>query len=116
MYFYLMTFMLFVLGLYCLIAKKHLVKKIIGIMLIEFATNLFLVLLGYRENGIPPILLKDMDATVFAQQSVDPLPQAFVITSIVVGMAGLILMVSMSLYLYEKYKTFDTSKINRLKG
>lgn len=116
MYIYLMTILLFVLGLYCLIAKKHLIKKIIGVMIIEYATNLFLILVGYRKSGIPPILFDGMNSQEFARQSVDPLPQALVLTSIVIGLSVLALLVTISLYLYEKYKTFDTSEISRLKG
>lgn len=116
MYIYLMTLLLFVLGLYCLIAKKHLIKKIIGIMIIEYSTNLFLILVGYRKGGIPPILFEGMDGREFAMRSVDPLPQALVLTNIVIGLSVLALLVTISLYLYEKYKTFDTSEISRLKG
>ena len=113
---YLMCLLLFVMGLYCLVAKKHLIKKVIGLVILEYAVNLFLILIGYREGGIPPILFKDMDRLVFSQQSVDPLPQALVLTSIVIGLGVLIMMVSIALRLYEKYKTFDTSEISRLKG
>jgi multicomponent Na+:H+ antiporter subunit C len=47
---------------------------------------------------------------------VDPLPQALVLTSIVIGLGTLALMVSLCLRMYEKFKTFDMSKINTLKG
>jgi multicomponent Na+:H+ antiporter subunit C len=47
---------------------------------------------------------------------VDPLPQALVLTSIVIGLGVLSLMTAICLRLYEKYKTFDMSEINRLKG
>ena len=116
MYLYLMTILLFILGLYCLIAKKHLIKKIIGLIIIDCSANLFLVLIGYRQGGIPPILFEGMNSQEFARQSVDPLPQALVLTSIVIGLSVLALVVTISLYLYEKYKTFDSSQISRLKG
>jgi multicomponent Na+:H+ antiporter subunit C len=113
---YFLNSILFVLGLYCLIAKKHLVKKIIGVVIMEYAVNLFILLLGYKTDGIPPILLPDMDSTSFVQQSVDPLPQVLVLTSIVIGLAILALMVAIALRLYEKYQTFDMSEIRRLHG
>jgi len=113
---YFLDSILFVLGLYCLIAKKHLVKKIIGIVIMEYAINLFIVLLGYKEAGIPPILLPDMNKVEFLRHSVDPLPQALVLTSIVIGLGTLAMMVAISLRLYEKYKTFDMSEIRRLRG
>jgi multicomponent Na+:H+ antiporter subunit C len=113
---YFLNSILFVLGLYCLIAKKHLVKKIIGMTIMDYAINLFIILLGYKKDGIPPILLPDMDFNTFVQQSVDPIPQALVLTSIVISLSMLALMVAISLRLYEKYKTFDMSEIRRLHG
>ena len=113
---YFLTLVIFVLGLYCLVAKKNIIKKIIGIVITEYSINLFFVLLGYRKGGIAPILLKNISAEQMARTGVDPLPQALVLTSIVIGLGSLALMVSMVLRLYEKYKTFDMSEINDLKG
>lgn len=113
---YFLSLVLFVMGLYCLVAKKNIVKKIIGITITEYSINLFLILVGYRRDGIAPILLKDMSVAELAGKSVDPLPQALVLTSIVIGLGVLALMVGICLRLYEKYKTFDMSEINRLRG
>lgn len=113
---YFLALVLFVMGLYCLVAKKNIVKKIIGITIIEYSINLFLILIGYRKGGVAPILLKDMSVAELAERGVDPLPQALVLTSIVIGLGVLALMVGMCLRLYEKYKTFDMSEINRLRG
>jgi multicomponent Na+:H+ antiporter subunit C len=113
---YFLSMVMLVMGLYCLIAKKNIVKKIIGIVIAEYSINLFLVLVGYRSGGIAPILLKGMRNEELVQRGVDPLPQALVLTSIVIGLGTLALMVSLCLRMYEKYKTFDMSKINTLKG
>ncbi len=116
MFIYFLDALLFVMGLYCLIAKKHLVKKIIGMVIMEYAINLFIILLGYKHAGIPPILLPNMNTAEFVRRSVDPLPQALVLTSIVIGLSTLALMTAIALRLYEKYKTFDMSEIRRLRG
>ncbi len=116
MFIYFLDSILFVMGLYCLIAKKHLVKKIIGLVIMEYAVNLFIILLGYKHNGIPPILLPNMEQAEFIRQSVDPLPQVLVLTSIVIGLSTLALMVAIALRLYEKYQTFDMSEIRKLRG
>jgi multicomponent Na+:H+ antiporter subunit C len=113
---YFLSLVLFVMGLYCLVAKKNIVKKIIGIVITEYSINLFLILIGYRKDGIAPILLKGMTAREIAEKGVDPLPQALVLTSIVIGLGVLALMVAICLRLYEKYKTFDMSEINKLRG
>lgn len=113
---YFLSLVLFVMGMYCLVAKKNLVKKIIGIVIIEYSVNLFLILVGYRKAGIAPILFKGMEVSEMVEKSVDPLPQALVLTSIVIGLGVLALMVAICLRLYEKYNTFDMSEISELKG
>jgi multicomponent Na+:H+ antiporter subunit C len=115
---YYLCLVFFMLGIYCLIAKKNIVRKIIGLVIIEYATNLFFILIGYRHNGIAPIILPNMknDISSFAAKAVDPLPQALVLTSIVIGLGTLCLMVALAIRLNEKYRTFDTTEINRLKG
>jgi len=113
---YFLTLVIFVLGLYCLVAKKNIIKKVIGVVITEYSINLFLVLLGYRKGGIAPIMTKNISTQQMVSKGVDPLPQALVLTSIVIGLGVLALMVGMVLRLYEKYKTFDMSEINDLKG
>jgi multicomponent Na+:H+ antiporter subunit C len=113
---YFLTLVLFVMGVYCLIAKKNIIKKIIGLIIIDYGINLFIILIGYRENGIAPILFKNMTMKELSERGVDPLPQAMVLTSIVIGLGVLSLMTAICLRLYEKYKTFDMGEINRLKG
>jgi len=113
---FMLDMIIFGLGIYCLIAKRHLIKKIIGMVIIEYAVNLFLILLGYRMQGIAPILSPGQDIVEFAKKGVDPLPQALVLTSIVIGLGTLALMSAYTIKLYEKYKTFDMSEIRKLRG
>ncbi len=47
---------------------------------------------------------------------VDPLPQALVLTAIVIGLAVTALIAALAMRVYEKYGTFDITKIRRLKG
>ena len=52
----------------------------------------------------------------FISTSVDPVPQAIVIASIMIGLGMLILMVALCIRLYERYGTFDVTEMRRLKG
>jgi len=113
---YFLDFVLLIIGLYALVVKRHIVKKILGVAIMEYAVNLFLILLGFKKAGIAPILTKDMDINTFIYTAVDPLPQALVLTSIVIGLGTLALMVAMAIRLYERYGTFDMEEINRLRG
>jgi multicomponent Na+:H+ antiporter subunit C len=104
------------IGVYALVVKRHIVKKILGVAIMEYAVNLFLILLGFKKSGVAPILMKDMDMETFIHTAVDPLPQALVLTSIVIGLGTLALMVAMAIRLYERYGTFDMDEISRLRG
>ena len=116
MHIYILCLALFVVGLYALLVKRHIIKKIIGLSILEFGVNLFLILVGYRKSGIAPILSRGEDVAVFAQRAVDPLPQALVLTSIVIGLGTLALMVALAIKLHEKYGTYDMDEIKRLRG
>ena len=109
---YLLCLVLFSVGLYCVLRKRNIIKIIIGIGIIEYAVNLFLVLVGYRSQGRSPIFSHNQEIA----NMVDPLPQALVLTSIVIGLAVTALMVGIAIRIYEKYKTFDITKINKLRG
>ena len=116
---YILTFGLFLIGLYAVIAKKNLIKIIVGVIIIEYAANLLLVLVGYRhipEGVRAPILSAGEAPDALIHTAVDPLPQAMVITSIVIGLGVTALMVAMGIRLYEKYGTFDTEEMRRLRG
>jgi len=113
---YILAFVFLLTGVYVLVAKKNVVRIIIGIAILEYAVNLLLVLVGYRSGGTAPILNKGQSAANFAAGSVDPLPQAMVLTSIVIGLSVTALAVAMAIRLYEKYGTFDMNDIRRLKG
>jgi len=108
-------------GLYCVVTKKNMVKIVIGIMVMEYAVNLFLVMLGYRVGGQAPIvgqenITEGTLSKMFINASVDPLPQVLVLTAIVISLGSLALMISICIRTYEKYGTFDITKIRRLKG
>ncbi|MCM8768607.1 MAG: sodium:proton antiporter [Candidatus Omnitrophica bacterium] len=113
---YAMCFILFLIGLYGATCKKNIVKIILGLVVMEYAVNLFLVLQGWRKNGQAPILDGRTNLEEFAARAVDPVPQALVLTSIVIGLGILSLMVAIAIRLYERYGTFDVTEMKRLKG
>ena len=109
---YFLCLVLFCIGLYCVLRKRNIIKIVIGLLIIEYAVNLFFVLVGYRTHGRAPILAKDQVIV----NMVDPLPQALVLTSIVIGLAVTALIVAIAIRIYEKYGTFDITKIRKLRG
>jgi len=109
---YFLCLILFAIGLYGILRKRNLIKVIIGILIAEYAINLFFILVGYRIDGRAPIFSPDQDVL----NMVDPLPQALILTAIVIGLAVTALIVGIAIRIYEKYGTFDITKINRLRG
>ncbi len=109
---YLLCLVLFSIGLYCVLRKRNIIKIIIGIGILEYAVNLFFILVGYRTEGRSPIFVRDQ----MIGNMVDPLPQAVVLTSIVIGLSAMLLLVAMGIRIYDRYGTFDITKINKLKG
>lgn len=80
-------------------------------------------MLGYRTGGAAPIVGRGQFDPVtteivpgFINSCVDPLPQALVLTAIVISLGSLALMISICIRIYGKYGTFDITEIRRLKG
>ena len=113
---YSLCFLLIAIGLYGILVKRNTVKIIISLMIMEHGVHLLFILIGYRNDGGPPILEPASTVSKFTLSSVDPLPQALVLTSIVIGLGVLALLVALAVRLYERYGTFDTTKIRRLRG
>lgn len=109
---YILCLILFLVGLYCVVRKRNLIKIIIGIGIMEYAVNLVFVLGGYKTAARSPIFAPDQAIS----SMVDPLPQAMVSTIIVIGLSLTLLLITIAIRIYEKYGTFDITKIKNLKG
>jgi multicomponent Na+:H+ antiporter subunit C len=113
---YALCLMLFMVGLYGVVVKRNLIKIIISLIIMESAVNVFIVMVGYRQHGIAPIMDKVMDPQAFIRSSVDPLPQALVLTAIVIGLGVTAMTVAIAMRLHERYGTYDIKEIRKLKG
>lgn len=109
---YVMCLTLFALGLYCILRKRNIIKIIIGIVISEYAVNLFFILVAYRLEGRAPIHSPQGQIL----NMVDALPQAVVLTSIVIGLATTVVLIALAMRIYEKYGTFNITKIKDLHG
>ena len=109
---YIGCFSLILIGLYVVLVKPNLIKVIIGISLIDTGVNLFLVTAGYIHAGTAPILTGSGQPT---EEMVDPVPQALVLTAIVIGVSVLALALSLAIRVYGYYGTLDLRKIKELR-
>lgn len=109
---YLLCFILFLVGLYGIITRRNLVKIVISLSIMEFSVFLFLAIIGYIEGGAAPIVDQASPGRIY----VDPLPQAMVLTAIVIGLATTAMLMSVIIRIYRKYKTLDIREIKNLRG
>lgn len=109
---YILPVILLLVALFGVMVKRNLIKIIISLSIMEYAIFLFFALIGYRGGGLPPIEVEGVKYAKF----VDPLPQALVLTAIVIGLATTALLVAIAMRIYQKYGTFDIEKIKKLRG
>ena len=107
-----LSVILFCVGFYAVVAKKNLIKIIIGSAVMGYAVNLFIILIGFRLNSTLPVFVEGGPST----QAVDPMAQAMVLAASLIGLSVTLLLTALSLKLYEQYGTFDINEIKLLKG
>jgi multicomponent Na+:H+ antiporter subunit C len=109
-----MCIVLFCLGVYAVLAKRNIIKILIGLCIAEYAVNLFLILVAYRVGGRSPIF--SSTDVILPDVMVDPLPQALVLTAIVIGLATTAFLVAIAMRLHDRFGTYDITKIRELRG
>ncbi len=117
---YPIAILLFVIGIYCLLSKRNLIKMVIGLEILTDGVHLLLISIGYRNPGsgvnpIAPIFTGDITFQEFLSRAVDPVPQVLVLTSIVIDICIVGLALSLSIYIYKKYDTLNPAKIRELR-
>ena len=104
---------LFGIGFTNLLLQKNMIKKIIGLNIMDTAVYLFLAEKGYITGHIAPII-KNGDFSPVTY--INPGPSGLVLTGIVVSVSVTALMLSLTIRLYRRYHTLDLDEIStRLK-
>lgn len=105
--------LLFGIGFGNLLLQSNLIKKIIGLNIMDTAIYLFLAEKGYIEGHIAPIVVNnDFNPDTY----INPVPSGLVLTGIVVSVSVTALMLSLTIRLYRRYHTLDLDEITmRLK-
>ena len=102
---------LFAVGLTTLLLHKNLLKKIIGLHIMDTAGYLFLTSLGYIEGRLAPIIT---DGSTDPERYVNPLPAGLVLTGIVVSVSVTAVMLALTLRLYRRYHTLNLDEIYKM--
>ncbi len=102
---------LFGIGFCNLLLQKNLIKKIIGLNIMDSAIYLFLALKGYITGRVAPIVV---DGVQSVEAYINPVPGGLVLTGIVVSVSVTALMLSLTIRLYKRYFTLDLDEISAL--
>lgn len=105
---------LMMIGLYAIISKNNLVKKVIGMNIFQTAVILFFISAGAKRDATIPIIehgLHDAGHTVRAVDYINPLPHVLMLTAIVVAVATLGVALALVIKIYQQYNTLEDNEI-----
>ncbi len=100
---------LFGIGFANLLLQKNMIKKIIGLNIMDTAVYLFLAEKGYINGRVAPIVV---DGVQDAQAYINPIPSGLVLTGIVVSVSVTALMLAITIRLYGRYHTLNLDEIS----
>jgi len=100
-------------GLFIVVAKGNLVKKIVGLNLFQTAVFMFYISLGKVTGGTAPIFPVDMEIDPTVAYS-NPLPHVLILTAIVVGIATTSLGLALIVRIREEYDTIEEDEILKI--
>lgn len=114
-YNYWAALILLLIGLYGMIAKNNLMKKIIGMSIFQSAIILFYISISYKGNASIPIIQYSHDATKHAAIDsslyVNPLPHVLMLTAIVVGVSTLGVALAVLQKIYRVHGSIEEDEI-----
>ena len=105
---------LMMIGLYGIILKNNLMKKIIGLSIMQTAVILFFVSIGAKKDATIPIIKHHsgpIQAHVQAAQYINPLTHVLMLTAIVVAVATLGVALALAVKIYKQYSTLEEDEI-----
>ena len=114
---YWVVIILMMIGLYIVIARDNLVKKVMGLNIFQASVIMFYVAMGKMNDGTAPIFpLNTTDGTYSSPDFSNPLPHVLMLTAIVVGIATTALALALVLRVNEGYGTAEEDEIAQLDG
>ena len=99
---------LFGIGFVTLLFQRNLVRKIIGLNIMDTGLFLFLASMGYIEGRKAPIIV---DGVTEMEAYINPVPAGLVLTGIVVSVSVTAVMLALTVRLYKRFHTLDLDKI-----
>ena len=104
---YLAVIMLMMIGLYTMISRGNLVKKVMGMNVFQVSVILLYVSMGKVTGGTAPILIEGRNDIIYS----NPLPHVLMLTAIVVGVASTAVGLALVVRVKEAYGTVEEDEI-----
>ena len=102
---------LFAVGFSTLLLHRNMLKKVIGLNIMDTASYLFLTSTGYIKSAMSPIITEGVQAP---EGYVNPLPAGLVLTGIVVSVSVTAVMLALTIRLYKRFHTLNLDVIYRI--
>jgi len=109
-------FLLILIGAYGALTQRNLLRMIIAFTIADSGVNLVIVAVGYMRGRTAPIIDNAVSAAAAVQRIIDPVPQALVLTAIVIGVGVTALMLAYAYRLYAQKRSLDIRDFTELKG
>ena len=117
-YNYWLYVVLMMIGLYAMIAKNNLIKKLVGMNIFQTAIILFYVSIGYKRDATLPIIENvhgghdgGHGAVIHAINYINPLPHVLMLTAIVVSVATFGVAMALAVRIYQRYQTLEEDEL-----
>jgi len=108
-------FLLILIGFYGALTQRNLLRMMVAFAVADSWVNLMILAVGYMRGRTAPILDNTLQATDAVARIIDPVPQALVLTAIVIGVGVTAMMLAYAYKLYEKRHTLDIAQLTELK-
>ena len=116
-YNYWIYILLMMIGLYAMLAKNNLIKKVIGMSIFQTAIIVFYVSIGAKEHATIPIIAHGhgshgaVEAAIDVAHYANPLPHVLMLTAIVVSVGTLGVALAICLAIYLRYNTLEEDEL-----
>lgn len=110
-YYEVVSLVLFAIGITTLFLNRNLVKKVIGLNIVDTAVYLFLAAKGYITGRAAPII---RDGVKQAEAYINPVPTGLILTGIVISVSVTAFSLALIVQLYKKYNTLDIDEMLKL--
>lgn len=111
---YWVVIFLMMIGMYTVISRGHLLKKVIGLNIFQTSVFILYISIGYIEGGTVPIVAGQVVGNTGDGVYANPLPHVLILTAIVVGVSTTALALALIIRIRDAYGTLEENDILKL--